>query len=103
WISNHKHLQTIEQVDQLWNDEEALRAVRDFYFEYNYYGFRKAGTQNFAAHQRLKFEISDYWYGFSLDHYNHGQHFLKKLYHQPLSVADRQLISQIMISKLMDS
>jgi predicted nuclease of restriction endonuclease-like (RecB) superfamily len=103
WMASHKHLQKIEQVDQLWNDEQALRGIRDFFFEYSYYGFRKAGTRNFAAHQKLKIEISDYWYGFSIDHYKQGQHFLKKLYHQQLLPAEQQHITEILMGNLMDS
>jgi len=102
WNCTNKVIVNLQQLEDLWKDEDQIRLVRDVFFEYNLYGFKKAGTQNFSETLRLKFEMDTYWYGFSLiSHNNHGP-FLKKLYHQPLTSGDRQQIMDVMVSAVMD-
>jgi hypothetical protein len=60
------------------------------------------GTENFNEYLELKFEIRDYWYGFTLVNHNNHEPFLKKLYHQSLTKQDREQIIELLMSKIMD-
>ncbi len=101
WSATNKNITTYEQLDEFWDYEENLKAIREFYFTYALHGFKKAGTQNLSEHIELKFEMNIYWYGFTINNGNQ-QPILKKLYHQQLTAADRQLIIDAVLTKAMD-
>lgn len=102
WIAGTMQTDKVESLDSLWNDEENLRTIHEVQFFHNFFGFKKAGTENFSEHLTLKFEINDYWYGFTLVNHNNQQPFLKKLYHQQITKEDRQQIVDLLMSKVMD-
>ena len=101
WSATNKNITTYEQLDEFWDYEENLKAIREFYFTYALHGFKKAGTQNLSEYIELKFEMNIYWYGFTINNGNQ-QPILKKLYHQQLTAADRQLIIDAVLTKAMD-
>ena len=100
WSATNKNITTYEQLDEFWDYEENLKNIREFYFTYALLGFKKAGTQNLSEHIEMKFEMNIYWYGFTIN--NNQQPILKKLYHQPLTATDRQLIIDAVMTKAMD-
>lgn len=92
----------IEDVEAFWKKEENLRNVREIELEYALFGFKKTGTENVNERLSLKFVMDTYWYGFALVSYNKEQPFLKKMYHQQLTVEERQEIVDLMVSKVLD-
>ncbi len=102
WSYQNVSVVNLEQLDSLWSSEERLREVHEINFHYSLLGFKKAGIQDFNDFFQLRLTINTYWYGFSLINYNHGQPFLKKLYHQSLTSQDRQLILDTVVDKVMD-
>ena len=57
WNSQHFNTDKIEALDSIWNDEANLKTFKEFSFFYNFFGFKKAGTENFGEHLTLKFEM----------------------------------------------
>ena len=102
WNSPNKSIVNFEQLEEFWKNEEQLRNVHLVSFTYALDGFKKAGTENYGEHLQLNFEISNYWYGFTLVNHNNQQPFLKKLYHQQITREDRQQIVDLLMSKVMD-
>lgn len=102
WSDTNKQIATFEQLDEFWNSEENLRSKRQVEFKYSLHGLKKAGTENCSIHLGLSFVIDTYWYGFVLVNYNNQQPFLKKLYHQPVTPADKHKIIDLLLTKVMD-
>jgi predicted nuclease of restriction endonuclease-like (RecB) superfamily len=102
WNCNQKVFYNIGEVQAFWEKEENLKQMREIEFTYHLHGFKKAGTENFGEHQTLRFEIQEYWYGFSILNHNNNQPFLKKLYHQPITEEDQQQVVDLMMTKVMD-
>ena len=102
WSTPHKSIGSLEQLEEFWDNEEELRTAHTVSFTFDLYGFKKAGTENYGEHLQLNFEIQNYWYGFTLVNYNNQQPFLKKLYHQQITKKDRQLIVDLMMTRVMD-
>lgn len=102
WIAGTMQTDKLESLDSLWNDEGNLRTIREVQFFHNFFGFKKGGTENFNEQLTLKFEIDNYWYGFTLLNHNNQQPFLKKLYHQQIAKEDVHLIVDLLMSKVMD-
>lgn len=102
WDADHVVMNTFDQLDSIWNDENSLKKIREVNFSYRVYGFKKAGTENYGESLTLRFEIRDYWYGFTLINHNNQQPFLKKLYHQAISKEDHQLIIDLLLTKVID-
>ena len=92
WTCTNKHFSYIEQLDELWKNETDLRTVTQVNFQFALHGLRKAGTENRSAHIGLNFIIDTYWYGFILVNHNDQNPFLKKLYHQPLTGTDKEIV-----------
>ena len=95
-------LHNLQQLDEIWKDESEMKKTNEISFDYRLFGFRKAGTENYSAQIRLRFEINTYWYGFSVTNYNNNQPFLKKLYHQILSDEDKQTIVDHLSNNMLD-
>lgn len=102
WTCTNKHFSYIEQLDELWKNETDLRTVTQVNFQFALHGLRKAGTENRSAHIGLNFIIDTYWYGFILVNHNDQNPFLKKLYHQPLTGTDKEIVMGTVLNKLMD-
>ncbi len=102
WNSNNFNTNDIAQLDAFWSDEKNLKTTRELEFFFNLHGFKKAGTENFGEQQVLRFQMNEFWYGFSLMHHNDNRPFLKKLYHQPITKDDRQQIIDLLMDKVMD-
>jgi predicted nuclease of restriction endonuclease-like (RecB) superfamily len=102
WYCTNKNFNSLEQVDDFWKVEENLKQIFDFSFQIRLDGFKKAGTEHCNASHTLIFKIDTYHYAFTLVNYNNQQPFLKKLYHQPLTINDRQQIAEIMMTAIMD-
>lgn len=102
WTCTNKHFSNIEELDELWKNEADLQTVTQVNFHFALHGLKKAGTENRSAHIGLNFMIDTYWYGFVLVNHNNQNPFLKKLYHQPLTSADKELVIGTVLTKLMD-
>lgn len=102
WSCTKKHFNDINQLDEFWKNEADLNAVKELNFEFVLHGLRKAGTENRSAYIGLNFIIDTYWYGFVLVNHNNQNPFLKKLYHQPLTQADKETVIDTVLTKLMD-
>lgn len=102
WYCTNKNFNKLDQVDEFWETEENLKQVFDFSFQIRLDGFKKAGTEHGNASHTLTFRIDTYHYSFTLVNYNNQQPFLKKLYHQPLTVTERQQIADVMMTAVMD-
>ena len=85
WQAKNSSINNIDQLAQHWKDEEYLKTNRDFYFNYQLHGFKKAGTEAFNVSFQLNYRIDTYWYGFTLVNYNEQRPFLKKLYGEQLT------------------
>jgi len=102
WCHGNIHIENLNQLDKVWNDETELQKSNELLFDYRLSGFRKAGTESYSAQVRLRFEINTYWYGFSFVHNNDRQPFLKKLYHQGLNDENKQLIIDCLTNNMID-
>ncbi|MBI3235463.1 MAG: DUF1016 domain-containing protein [Bacteroidetes bacterium] len=102
WQGATKHLDKYEQLDEFWGNEEQTKQIHEFSFTYSLNGFKKAGIENFGESLWLKFRMDTYSYGFILVNHNNQQAFLKKLYHQPITESDIQIITNLMMNQVMD-
>lgn len=102
WNFPNRAIVNLEQLDDVWKDEQQLKNVTSVDFRYSLYGFKKAGTENFGESLELHFIMNTYWYGFTLINHNNQQPFLKKLYHQPITKEDKQQIVDLLMEKIMD-
>lgn len=103
WSASNTNITTFdEKLDEFWSDEERLKNLKEFNFFYTMNGFKKAGTENLGAWVQLKFEVNTYWYGFTLVNHNEQQPFLKKLYHQSITAEDRQMITNLILTAVLD-
>lgn len=102
WYSANKHFNTLEQLDEFWKTEENQKQLFEFNFQISLEGFKKAGTEHCNAGHTLTFRIDTYHYSFTLVNYNNQRPFLKKLYHQQLTTADKQQIADIMMTAIID-
>ncbi len=102
WFCPNKNFNTIEQVDEFWKAEENLKQIFELQFQIRLDGFKKAGTEHCNSSHVLTFRMDTYHYNFTLVNYNNQQPFLKKLYHQPLTLTDRQQIGDIIMTAAMD-
>lgn len=102
WQYPNKHITSFEQLDEFWASEENLRNTNNVNFNYALHTFKKGGTENYSLHLGLNFMMDTYWYGFVLVNYNNQQPFLKKLYHQPITNADKQKIIELVMTNIMD-
>ena len=85
WQAKNSSINNIDQLATHWKDEEYLRSNREFYFNYQMHGFKKAGTEAFNISFQLNYRIDTYWYGFTLINYNEQRPFIKKLYGEQLT------------------
>lgn len=102
WRAGTTQTDKLNGLEPYWHNESNLKTLREVEFNYNLLGFKKAGTENFSEHLTLKFEMQEYWYGFTLINYNNHQPFIKKLYHQPITKEDQQQVIDLMMTKVMD-
>ncbi len=102
WTCNRQIVYGIEEVQAFWEKEENLKATRELDFTYQLHGFKKGGANDFGETQTLRFEWREYWWGFTLVNHNKQQPFIKKLYHQPITSEDQQLVTDLMMTKVMD-
>lgn len=101
WLCGNNILNTLEQADEFWKVEENLKQIYNFNFQIRLDGFKKAGTEHCNASHFLIFKIDTYHYSITLENYNNQQPF-KKLYHQPITAADRQQIIDLIMTAVMD-
>lgn len=102
WNCPNKIFNDLRQLEEFWKDEAQLKSVHSISFSYSLHGFKKAGTENFSVHLQLNFLIDTYWYGFALINYNNHQPFIKKLYHQPITKADKQQVIDLLMDTVMN-
>ena len=100
WQGKNSIINSIEQLPQHWKDEEFLRSNKDFYFNYQLCGFKKAGTDAFNTSFQLNYRIDVYWYGFTLVNYNNQQPFIKKLYDEQLTPQEIDGIVDIVYNEM---
>jgi predicted nuclease of restriction endonuclease-like (RecB) superfamily len=92
----------LSDIDSYFSNEENVMQRKDIEFSYNLSAFKKAGTESFGEYLTIKFEMQEYWYGFTLINYNNQQPFIKKLYHQPITKEDRQQIIDLLMNQVLD-
>ncbi len=102
WSCDNQNITTFEQLDNFWSNQENLKSVHSFIFHYTMHGFKKAGTEHYGESLQLIFHIDTYFYGFSIINYNNHQPFIKKLYHQPITAEDRQMIVDLLMTTVLD-
>lgn len=104
WYHGNKHIESFQQLDGVWKDENEIQKSNEMFFDYRLFGFRKGGTENYSAQIRLGFEINTYWYGFSIlnNNNNNNPPFIKKLYHHGLSDDDKQNIIDYATNNMLD-
>ena len=102
WYHGNNRIENLQQLDEVWNNENEMQKSNEMLFDYRLFGFRKAGTENYSPQVRLRFEINTYWYGFSVLNDNNHQPFLKKLYHQGLTDEDKQHIINYITNNMLD-
>ena len=100
WQGKNSIINSIEQLPQHWKDEEFMRGSKDFYFNYQLCGFKKAGTDAFNTSFQLNYRIDVYWYGFTLVNYNNQQPFIKKLYGEQLTPQEIDGIVDIVYNEM---
>ena len=100
WQGKNSIINSIEQLPQHWKDEEFMRGNKDFYFNYQLCGFKKAGTDAFNTSFQLNYRIDVYWYGFTLVNYNNQQPFIKKLYDEQLTPQEIDGIVDIVYNEM---
>lgn len=91
-----------EEIAKEWKDEDFVDRHTETYFRYKLDGYKNAGVESFNIWLELKVYISNYWYGFALMGYNNQQPFLKKMYHQQLTKADIQVITDVATEYISD-
>lgn len=101
WNCNTKSFNNLEEVDEFWEVEDNLKGIFEFNFQIRLNGFKKGGTAYCDSLNTLTFRINTYHYEFTLMDYDRLP-FLKKLYHQPLTVTDRQQISDLMMNTILN-
>jgi predicted nuclease of restriction endonuclease-like (RecB) superfamily len=102
WQCNNQIVHGIEDVEAFWKKEENLRSNKAIEFSYQLHGFRKAGPEDFSEYLTLKFEWREYWWGLSLLNHKNNEPFIKKMYHQAMTNEDKQLVIDLLITKIMD-
>jgi predicted nuclease of restriction endonuclease-like (RecB) superfamily len=102
WSIQNKHFKTFAELNEFLKNEGDLTRLGDLYFSFGFEGFKKAGTENLDAGIQLNFVASTYWYEFTLVNHNNQQPFLKKLYHQEITVDDTQTILDKLMTAIMD-
>jgi len=102
WYCTNKTFTNIEEVNRFWEQPDEVNNISEFNFHISLDGFKKAGTEHWNISKTLVFKIDKYYYSFYLINYNNQQPFLKKLYHQPLSNKDQQLIIDIIINEVLN-
>jgi predicted nuclease of restriction endonuclease-like (RecB) superfamily len=101
WNTSNKWFNSYEQLDEFWCKEE-VRQLFELNFNYSLKGFKKAGTENFEENLCLKLKVDSYSYSFVIENHNNQKPFLKKLYHQPITKSDIKLITELLMTKVMD-
>ncbi|HSH64802.1 MAG TPA: PDDEXK nuclease domain-containing protein, partial [Bacteroidia bacterium] len=102
WHCDNNNFKNLTEVDDFWKVEENLKQIANFSFQIRLNGFKKAGTEHCNSSHTLSFKMDTYHFSFTLLNYNNQQPFLKKMYHQPLTENDRQLISDRIMTAIMD-
>lgn len=102
WHCPNKNFNKLNEVDDFWKVEENLNSIDEFRFQIRLDGFKKAGTEHGNASHTLTFRMDTYHYSFTLVNYKNNKPFFKKLYHQSLTVNDRQQIADVIMTVIMD-
>jgi YhcG PDDEXK nuclease domain len=95
----------INNMDMLakdWKERDFSNCYHTPQFNYVLKGCKSAGVESFDVMLQLTLHISPWWYGFSLMGYDNQQPFIKKMYHEELTKADRELICETILSYLAD-
>lgn len=99
WKGKNSNINSIDELANVWKDEEFLKANYYLDFSYQLNGFKRAGVETFDVGFRLRYFIQTYWYGFGFES---KEPFLKKLYHEQLTTKDIGLIVDSIINLAMD-
>ena len=103
WLCINKFFEKLEEVDEFWKVEKNLQGNFRITFNVRLNGFKKAGTEYGDVSHELVFAVDTWYYSFEFTGYHtNKQPHLKKLYHQPLMVSDRQQIAEILMNAIMD-
>jgi 7,8-dihydro-6-hydroxymethylpterin-pyrophosphokinase len=102
WRVSGKIVYGIDDLVNILKEEKDLTKISEIEFNYTFLRFKRGGTEDLNEHITLKFTVSSTWYGFSIVNYNNQQPFLKKMYHEDITVSDHQLIMDLMVSKVLD-
>lgn len=92
WHSKNKTFNNIGQINEVWRNEEYLRSEDEFCFSYRFNGCKKMGVDAFSTGFQLNWKLDIYYYGFTLINYNNHRPFIKKPYHEQLSIEEMNII-----------
>lgn len=101
WSLGNRVVHGLDEVEAFWRDEKNLASRQRMDFSYNLDGFRKSGTLSFNEHFSLLFIMDTYFYSIRPNSYSEKD-IVRKLYHQPLTQADIDLIIETLMMKVMD-
>jgi len=102
WTLDNIVTHDLPSVEAKWRKEEYLKSNKQIYFHYKLNGFKKGGANNFNEYLQLNFFWDEYYYSFTLNDSNNNQPVLKKMYHQNFSEEDAQLITNVLVDKVLD-
>ncbi len=102
WNASGKTIYGIDDIAEVINEIKDINRNFELDFNYALVRFKKGGTEDFNEHITLKFIASTTWYGFALANYNNQQAFLKKMYHEELTISDQQTIMDILLNQVLD-
>jgi predicted nuclease of restriction endonuclease-like (RecB) superfamily len=102
WTHNGSIVYNLSDLEVYYENHENIKHLREIEFSCQFKGFKKAGTEDYSEWLSLKFEISTYWYGFTIVNYNNQQPFLKKLYHEVFTEQDKLTITDLLMNQMID-
>lgn len=101
WTLNNKIEYGIDAVEAYFKDEKNLQIPLRIDFNYRLDGFRKSGTHSYNENFSLLLFMDKYYYSFRINNYS-GTDVVKKLYHQPLTQVDINLIIDALVMLVLD-
>jgi len=100
WTLNNKIEYGIDAVEAFFKDEKNYVPQR-IDFSYKLEGFRKSGTHSYNENFSILLLMDKYYYSFRINNYN-GSDVVKKLYHQPFTQVDINLILDALVMLVLD-
>jgi predicted nuclease of restriction endonuclease-like (RecB) superfamily len=100
WTLDRIIVHSIPEFEEFWKKQENLKKIQRLDFSYTLDGFRKSGTESYNEHFSLLFIMDTYSYAFRHTSYSEPN-IIKKLYHQPMTQEDINLIIDALVEKVL--